>query len=102
MINIYNWICKNLEILNIKIDIWCLIITILEIKIDNEFKPHTRIFYLFDIRILPRIFCMTIFGLGIDLDFSKEGWHISFEWLGVYFWSSDRELQKEITVLRNL
>lgn len=100
--SINDWINKNINLLHIKIEPWQIIVTILEIKIDNEFKPHSRVFYLFDLRILNRIFCLSILGFTIDLDFGKQEWSISFEWLGVYFWSSDRELQKEIIVLRNL
>jgi hypothetical protein len=40
--------------------------------------------------------------VGLDLDFDKQGWSISFEWLNVYIWSSDKELQKEIIQLRNI
>lgn len=99
---INNWMRNNIDLLHIKIKPWRIIVTILEIKIDNEFKPHSRVFYLFDLRILNRIFCLSILGFTIDLDFGKQEWTISFECLGVYFWSSDRKLQKEIIVLRNL
>jgi hypothetical protein len=102
MKNIYTWLRKNVDFLHIKLDPWSLIATLLEVKIDNEFQPYTRVFYLFDFRILNRIFCFTILGVGLDLDFDKQGWSISFEWLNVYIWSSDKELQKEIIQLRNI